>query len=283
MATSPHSLKGQGYSAKFTDSYSLRCLMEFLRGTITEANIEVSPDHISIIRGDSHKSILHRVWIDTARLAQFYFNPEYEGFKTGVSLRDICNKIKNAQKKNNQLTLYNVVDVKNEFYAKFSTSQSTNPGIIFIPTAIVPDIKYDIGDYENPQPSQTIQVTEFSKSFGSVSTLRCQYAVIECYEKGMLIVAMGNGKIFGQQPIKDCKIRMNNKNENGPLICSYRIPPNTIKALSKITNISPPLATMQIFFAKGKPFKIVLPVGTYGQLETFMEDVDPITLGKAKK
>jgi len=99
----------------------------------------------------------------------------------------------------------------------------------------------------------------------------------------MLIVAMGNGKIFGQQPIKDCKIRMNDKNENGPLICSYRIPPNTIKALSIITNISPPLATMQIFFAKGKPFKIVLPVGTYGQLETFMEDVDPITLGKAKK
>jgi hypothetical protein len=47
-------------------------------------------------------------------------------------------------------------------------------------------------------------------------------------------------------------------------LMTVRIPISTVKALSKIHNISPRGTMLRFYFAEGKPTKIESPIGTYG-------------------
>jgi hypothetical protein len=49
-----------------------------------------------------------------------------------------------------------------------------------------------------------------------------------------------------------------------------RVPVNTVKALSKIHNISPTGTMLKFYFAEGCPTKIVSPIGTYGTYAIYL-------------
>ena len=47
-------------------------------------------------------------------------------------------------------------------------------------------------------------------------------------------------------------------------LMTVRVPITTVKALSKIHNISPSGTQLRFYFAEGKPTKVESPIGTYG-------------------
>lgn len=278
--------KESSFRIKLLDGYSWRATIEYLRSTITEAELEIYPEQIQILRGDSQNSILHHAIIDKTRLTDYYVNPKTGLIIIGVNMRELSEKIKYAQKRNNQLTLYNYVDNKREFYVDFLSSKSTAPGVSIIPITLVQHIDYQLEDYSE-FPDLTVQVIDFCNSFNHISALKCQYAVLQCYKTGMVILAMKDNNIIGAQPIKDCVYTVGNREENetrnGPLINSLRIPFNTVRSMTKINNIPPHNSTMQIWFSPDKPFKFTVMISSIGFLSTYLNDVDPISLQSINK
>ena len=47
-------------------------------------------------------------------------------------------------------------------------------------------------------------------------------------------------------------------------LMTVKVPIGTVKALSKIHNISPPGTQLRFYFSEGKPTKLESPIGTYG-------------------
>lgn len=73
---------------------------------------------------------------------------------------------------------------------------------------------------------------------------------------------IGNLKSKNQSEVMTTGISLNiMKRED---LMTVRTPISTVKALSKIHNISPPGSFLSFFFAENKPIKIVSKIGTYG-------------------
>lgn len=276
-----------GFKAQFSDPYSLRCLIDYLRLTITEAKLVISSNSISIFQGDKLQTILHRAIIDPLKLTLFQLNKDYEEIAIGINMADFSTKIKGIQKKNSTLQFYNSINNSKEFYVSFM-QQTGRPGIIVIPVYNVDSPDYRLTDYEDSTPPNfTVPTIEISRNFSSINALKCDYAVIECYKKGMFIKGIKEENVIGIQPICECPPYYLNpadrvEDPNNAFVVSFRISSNTVKALCKINTISPASATTQIYFDEDKPFKLKSSVGTYGTLETYLSDIEPKTLMPSK-
>lgn len=55
-------------------------------------------------------------------------------------------------------------------------------------------------------------------------------------------------------------------------LCTVHIPANTIKALSKINNVSLPSAMVKVYSEEGKALKLSAPIGTYGNIKVYLRD-----------
>jgi len=278
--------KNIGFKAPIVDAYSFRCLMDFIGATVVNFLIVVDPKTIHGSRSDINNTIFHNMIIDTDKLPDYFINPELENVELCVNMRHFRSKIKNAQKRTNTLTLFNNIHNDYNFYAVIVVPNQKSNGTIIIDTVRVDERQeYEIDDYvdddgEKLTPNLVLQVTDISRIFGHVSNSKCAYAEFICYAKGILIKGFLDDKLTCIQTLGHCINPLNVGEEtarvkNGVEICRYKIPNVNIKPYQKIGNISPTNATLQIFYAKGKPLKISFPIGTSGTHQTYLVDVDP--------
>jgi hypothetical protein len=273
-----------GFYAPMVDAYSFRCLMDFIGATLGQVHFTFTNHAILMKQRDTYGTIIHNMVIHTDHLVDYYLNPEYESVSVGVDMRTFRSKIKNAQKKQTVLTLFNDLTLPTEFYATFKVPNKKN-----IPMSVIPTVRMampmDIAtyDYSSMDPSIIVQVTEVSNTFGYIATSKCQYAELDCYERGILIKGLINGRVDTVETLGRCvNPYMVGKDvaaqQNGVLVEQYTLSNTHIKPFAKINNISPATATVRLYYVKGQPLRIVFPIGTIGTHECLMTSIDPQSL-----
>lgn len=270
-----------GFMAPIADAYSFRCLMDFIGATVNEVTMNFGTKSIEMKQQDSYGTILHNMTVDTTCLVDYYLNNEYESISIGVDMRSLRSKIKNAQKKQTVLTLFNNMDVPTEFYATFKVPNKNNVPMSIIPTLRIKEGReIELPDYGGVEPSLVVQVVDLSSTFGHIANSKCKYAELTCYTRGILITGVVNGKVDAVQTLGKCANPYTSGEDraaelNGPIVARYTISNANIKPFAKINNVSPASATLRLFYADGLPLRILFPIGTIGLHEVFLISVDP--------
>ena len=270
-----------GFMAPIADAYSFRCLMDFIGSTVSETKLTFASKTIDTTQQDSYGTILHHMVIDTTSLVDYYLNPEYESVSLGVDMRSLRSKIKNAQKKQTVLTLFNNMSELTEFYATFKVPNKSNVPMSIIPTLRIKETHViELPDYGDAEPSLVVQVVDLSSTFGHIANSKCKYADIVCYARGILITGIVNGKVDAIQTLGKCANPYTTGEEraaelNGEAVVCYTISNTNIKPFAKVNHVSPASATLKIYYAHGLPLRIVFPIGTIGTHECFLVSVNP--------
>lgn len=273
-----------GFKAPICDAYSFRCLMDFIGSTVVNLPLKISQTNISAKQTDTNLTIFHNMYIDSQKLPEFYMKPQFEEIELCVNMRQFRSKIKNAQKRTVTLTFFNNINNEFSFYAIIVVPNQKSNGTIIIDTIHNDNnVEYEFVHYVKAQPSLIVQVSELSRVFGHVTNSKCNYAEFICYQKGILINGIIDGKLTCIQTIGRIANPYNVGNENaanqnGKEICRYNISATNIKPFYKIGNIAPQSATLQIYYDKNKPLKIVFPIGTSGYHEVYLVDINPKTM-----
>jgi hypothetical protein len=270
-----------GFMAPIADAYSFRCLMDFIGATVSDVKLTFATRHIEMKQQDSYGTILHNMEIATTSLVDYYLNSEYDSVSIGVDMRSLRSKIKNAQKKQTVLTMFNNMDVPTEFYATFTVPNKSNVPMSIIPTLRLKEtVEIELPEYGDAEPSLVVQVVDLSSTFGHISNSKCKHAELVCYTRGILITGIVNGKVDAVQTLGKCSNPYTAGEEraaelNGKVVARYSISNTNIKPFAKINNVSPASATLRIYYADGLPLRIVFPIGTIGIHEVFLVSIDP--------
>ena len=255
--------------------------MDFIGATLSEVKIAFDTHSISMKHQDSYGTVLHMMSINTTNLVDYYLNPEYESVTIGVDMRTLRSKIKNAQKKQTVLTLFNNMDVPTEFYATFKVPNKSNVPMSIIPTLRLKEtLIIDIPEYNDAEPNIIVQVSDMSSTFGHIANSKCKHAELICYPRGILLTGIVNGRIDAVQTLGRCAnpytVGEDRAAEiNGKEVVRYTISNTNLKPFAKINNVSPASATLRIYYAEGLPLRVTFPIGTVGIHDVFLVSIDP--------
>lgn len=181
---------------------------------------------------------------------------------------------------------------------KTNTKDPGRAGALFVKIHPIEHVRYVPGIYNN-EPNIRIQAKDFADLCGQANSVKCTYLEIIGYPnaavfKGILAnqtVASYN-KFVSQTEVSHNTKEVVNMDEIDTLIGNLRnsdihmaapvttglslnimktedlmtvkVPIATIKALTKIHNISPSGTQLRFFFGEGLPTKLESPIGTYG-------------------
>lgn len=176
-------------------------------------------------------------------------------------------------------------------------------GALFVNILTAEHRRFDSPDGYTQEPNIRIQAKEFADLCGQLSGLKCSSLQIIGKVSGVTFKGVKPNKTFASithfsnnkpQPSNNNTNSSSNNNINHQNdflnsildtvqntstekrsnvhlqvsyedeIISVELPSSTAKALSKIHNISPSGTLLQFTFVKGKPIKIVSPIGIYG-------------------
>lgn len=189
---------------------------------------------------------------------------------------------------------------------KMSTKDPGKAGALFVKILTMEYTRYDTGSYEE-EPNVRVQSKDFADLCSQANTLKCTYLEMVGHNnavtfKGILpnqtmafinrfvsqievpkptILASNMDEINNiLDNIRSSETNFNNnvtsgislnivKNED---LMTIRVPISTIKALSKIHNISPAGTLLRFYFKQGKPIKIESPIGTYGLYTIYLRN-----------
>jgi hypothetical protein len=184
---------------------------------------------------------------------------------------------------------------------KTSTKDPGRAGALFVPICPMEYVRYDVsGNYRN-DPNVRVQAKDFADICSQANTLKCSSLEIVGQTSGVVFkgmrpdntmasinrfvsqtTSMTNSSSNSTAPqYKDTldnlmsNLKLENISSMAPTgitldiiksedLLTVRVPIATVKALSKIHNISPTGTQLRFWFAEGKPTKIESPIGTYG-------------------
>jgi hypothetical protein len=140
-----------------------------------------------------------------------------------------------------------------------------------------------IDDYEIPkqflertEPNCASPISEFCRSCSALNTAKCLHVRLICYRNGIVLDGLdAAGKTvkkhsFGSpQIIVDPLMRRETEMTEEPIV-THIVHVSTIKAISRMTNISPQSSPIKIYFEPDSPIFISVKVGVYAEHETYL-------------
>lgn len=182
---------------------------------------------------------------------------------------------------------------------KSNTKDPGRASALFVNILNMEYTRYDISGGHNSEPNVRVQAKDFADLCSQANTLKCStLEIIGCSNavtfKGILpnntmasinqfrsqtdvprsLTAASNmeeiDSIIGNLRISESPMPIANssglslnvvKSED---LMTVKVPISTVKALSKIHNISPAGTLLRFYFAESKPTKLESPIGTYG-------------------
>lgn len=181
---------------------------------------------------------------------------------------------------------------------KMSTKDPGRAGALFVKILTMEHIRYETGSY-NSEPNVRVQAKDFADLCSQANTLRCTSLEIVGHNSGVTFkgilanqtMASINRFVSQTEVPKTAKaasnmeeidnvldnLRISDTHLAAPMttglslnvvksedLMTVKVPIGTVKALSKIHNISPPGTLLRFYFAEGKPTKVESPIGIYG-------------------
>lgn len=184
---------------------------------------------------------------------------------------------------------------------KMSTKDPGRAGALFVKILTTEHVRYDTGLY-NREPNVRVQAKDFADLCSQANTLRCTSLEIVGHNTGVTFKGIlanqtmaSINRFMSQTEVPKTVKEASNMEDIDNLLDNLRIcdnhlaapaapittglslnvvksedlmtvkvPISTVKALSKIHNISPAGTLLRFYFAEGRPTKVESPIGTYG-------------------
>lgn len=187
-----------------------------------------------------------------------------------------------------------------------STKDPGRAGALFVDILNMEYTKYNISGNYKSEPNVRVQAKDFADLCSQANTLKCSTLEILGQNngvtfKGMManntmasinrfvsqtempkeIITPSNmdeiDNLLGQMRVAEKSTSPNSLGLSLNIIktedlMTVKVPIATVKALSKIHNISPSATLIRFYFAEGKPTKIESPIGTYGLYTICLRD-----------
>lgn len=183
---------------------------------------------------------------------------------------------------------------------KTSTKDPGRAGALFVNILNMEYTRYDISGSYNSEPNIRVQAKDFADLCSQANTLKCSILEVIGQNSSVTFKAMlpnntmaSISRFVSQTEVPKILTSPSNIDEIDNLLGNLRIPESssssssapsglslnvmksedlmtvkvplgTVKALSKIHNISPSGTLLRFYFAEGKPTKLESPIGTYG-------------------
>lgn len=285
-----------------TDGYSFRNTIGIIKSETDYATMIVSPTSIEISFMNQSKCAVHKIVLRTQELAMYLYNirnsdgiplPEYPiAFETN----EMFNTTKSIGRRDGIRIYWIAGDNKlNVQPIKMSTKDPGRAGASFVRIHNIECVRYDTGVH-NTDPNVRVSAKDFADLCSQAHASKCTSMDIVGHNsavtlKGILAnntVASIN-RFASQIEVPKLTRELPNMDEidnlleslrvteNKPAargislniiksedLMTIRVPISTVKALSKIHNISATGTLLRFYFGEGKPTKIESPIGTYG-------------------
>lgn len=189
---------------------------------------------------------------------------------------------------------------------KTTTKDPGRAGALFVKILTMEHVRYDTGTY-SPEPNVRVQSKDFADLCSQANTLKCTSLDIVGHSnavtfRGILAnqTVASVSRFVSQTETPKAPRSATNIDEIDNLIGQLRfgdapqansvtsglslnivksedlmtvkVPISTVKALSKIHNISPSGTLLRFYFAESKPTKLESPIGTYGSYTIYLRN-----------
>jgi hypothetical protein len=295
---------GYLFYAEFSDGYSFRNLIEYLKSTNTNGNFIFHKDGISYSQLNNSNSLLNFIELRGYDLPVYVYRTNEEFVRVGINLSNLRSITKSVGKKDS-IRIYMIHNNPHLHISISSpnTKELNRNNISIIRPQKLDAIQYDIDEYKRDEssPNCTTPAFDFNKMCSAMNALKCSHILVYGDESSIVFKGMFDGDLVGRTDtfgITKKKDDMNmtqipeisefgkvmnqttfNENENPSSINNkmnyhhcIKIDVSTIKALGKLNNLSPN-GTIKMYMEEGLPFKMISNVGSYGKLTIFLRDI----------
>lgn len=276
------------FVCQFNDGYSFRNEIEYLKSTNTDGNLVFTRTSITYAKSNGSHTLLNRLRIRTEDINYFFNTNLVKQLIYGFSLSEFARITKGIGKRDG-FKIYMTKDDPRACCVLLSHNAqvSAQQNVSYLTPKEVP-----VEDYEVPrefinriEPNCAPPISEFCRSCSALNTAKCLHVRLVCYKDGLILDGLdASGKTVkkygfgGPQIIVDPLIKKDPDKEQIPIV-THIVHVSTIKAISRMTNISPQSSPIKIYFEPDCPILISVKVGVYAEHETYLRsEVEDITV-----
>jgi len=291
------------------DGYSFRNTIGIIKSETEYATALLSEKSIEISFMNSSKCAVHKILLNTQEFTMYRYNIRDSGgnlipqFPIAFETNEMFNTTKSIGRRDG-IRLYllpgdNKINVQP---IKTTTKDPGRAGALFVKILTMEHIRYDTGVY-NVDPNVRVQTKDFADLCSQANTLKCTSLDILGHPnavtfRGILAnqTVASVSRFVSQTDVPKTQKSLANMDEIDNLLGQLRIvdipqtsginlnivksedlltikvPIATVKALSKIHNISPSGTLLRFYFSEGKPTKLESPIGTYGSYSIYLRN-----------
>jgi hypothetical protein len=293
---------GYLFYAEFSDGYSFRNLIEYLKSTNTNGNFIFHKEGISYSQHNNSNSLLNFIELRGYDLPVYFYRSNEEFIRVGINLANLRSITKSVGKKDS-IRIYMVY---NNPLLQISISSPNTKELNRNNISVIRPQKLDVAEYEitsykrdESSPNCTTPAFDFNKMCSAMNALKCSHILVYGDDTSIVFKGMFDGDLVGRtdtfgitkkkepqhsqiaeisefgkviNPIYNENDTPSMTNVNNNYQYSIKIDVSTIKALGKLNNLSPN-GTIKMYIQEGLPFKMISNVGSYGKLTIFLRDI----------
>lgn len=287
-----------------TEAYPLRNTIGIIKSETDYATMILSERLIEISFINTSKCAVHKILLHPQEFTMYRYNiRDEEGnlreeYPIAFETNEFFNTVKNIGRRDGIRIYWLAGDNKiNVQPIKVINKDPGKSSALFVNILNMEHCKYDVPTH-NPEPNVRVQAKDFAEICSQINTVKCSSLEIIGHNNGVIFngilpdrrVACTN-RFTSQTPSLKAPmtaIGLDRIDEimqslhvgdsfEAPVstgltlnivrsddIVDIRVPISTVKALSKIHNISPPGTLLRFFFTYRTPIKIESPISTYG-------------------
>lgn len=275
----------------FHDGYAFRQIMEFLKLTIISVPMHFSENGISILQGNGDGSLVVNIAIKGHELLSYYFNPEKANnmspLDENMVSHLVCFNVSKfrdtikATARKEGIRIFQYVDdpiVHVQIYG----GNKNGEGGTSIETQNYSPVHYELSGFEQSiyLPNCKSPLSEFCNScaqFGKVKSTR--YANFTCYKKGVKLTACSETgvismfKKWGECSPEDSFMKTTASKNAAEVSYNVKIPIETIKALSKLSNLTNN-GIIRIYCEDDNIIRFMVSISYYAELIVYFRTID---------
>lgn len=287
---------GSSFIAEFSDGYSFRNMIEYLRVTNAQGNFRFDEDGIKYEQSDATQTILNQIEIFKYELTKYEFYSRTDQVIVGVNISDVRSITKTIGKKD-AVRLYKKSNDPMLYIQIIHNSRGADRTNVSVVRPRQVDLdQYDLPEYQRDEkhPNFTLPASDFSRACTAISSVKCDMVLIHGFSGGAQFDAMMEGGIVRRFErlgnCDDCVLTQGRPDQSGSsgnnerqsrrlkLIIknerpTIKVRTSTIKALSKLNNLSSN-GTVKFYMEQVNPLKLVCRIGTYGTLRVFIRSYE---------
>lgn len=277
------------FYAEFSDGYSFRNLIEYLKSTNTNGNFIFHKNGISYSQHNNSNSLLNFIELRACDLPIYIYHSTDENIKVGVNLSNLRSITKSVGKKDSiRLFMINESPLLHISISSPNTKELNRNNISVIRPQKLDNVQYELTEYERDEgsPNCTTPAFDFNKMCSAMNALKCNHILVYGDENSIVFKGMFDGDLvgrtdtFGLAKKKDLlfghysgmEADTHHLNQKIEPSYSIKIDVSTIKALGKLNNLSPN-GTIKMYMEENLPFKMISNIGSYGKLLIYLRDI----------